>query len=573
MLVQSGVVSPEDVEEALRYSRETNVKLGQAIVALGLASEADICTALGRQFGMPVYTDLSRVNIDGAAARLLPESAARQRRALALSRTRNGNTGNDVITVAVADPLDYYALDDITDRLDPCEVDFVIAPESEILKYMPLLYKNTESIARYADQLKSEISRSAFETDVGGTLNVDDSSDAAVVNLLKSVFEDAIASKASDVHIEPDAGALRIRQRIDGRLTEQILPGSEIGAAIALRIKLMAGLDISEKRLPQDGRFYLKASGSSVDIDVRVSTLPTQYGESIVMRILNQAEGLLALEATGMPPDILERFRAQIRRPHGMILVTGPTGSGKTTTLYGALSEINTPEVKIITVEDPVEYHLPRVTQVQVNPKIGLGFANVLRSILRQDPDVILVGEMRDGETSEIGLRAAMTGHLVLSTLHTNDAVSSAMRLVNMGAPGYLVAGSLRAVLAQRLVRLVCPRCGGFCDPDPDEERFIEAALGVPAAEQRAHRFKRGNGGKGCQYCNFTGYKGRTGVYELLVVGEDMMDALRREDLELFARRARESPGYRPFAARAYELAVRGVTTLSEVIRLCEVTG
>ena len=570
VLVQSGIITSSDVEEALNYSKEMNLKLGQAVVALGLATEADICTALGQQLQMTVFTDLSKLNIDSNVVQMLPENIARQKRALAISKRVNPNTGNDVVTVVIADPLDYYGRDDIVDKLDPNEVEFVITPESEIVKYLPMLYRNTENIAKYADQLQSEITKSAFEVGATDTLNVDDeSSDAAVVNLLKSVFEDAINWKASDIHIEPDDGVLRIRQRIDGSLTEQILPNSDIGAAIALRIKLMAGLDISEKRLPQDGRFHITIAGNGVD--VRVSTLPTQYGESIVMRILNQATGLVSLDATGMPENILESMRVQIHRPHGMILVTGPTGSGKTTTLYGALNELNTPDVKIITVEDPVEFRLPRITQVQINQKIGLDFANVLRACLRQDPDVILVGEMRDKETSEIGLRGAMTGHLVLSTLHTNDAISSTMRLCDMGAPGYLVASSLKAVLAQRLVRRVCPKCGDYCDVEPSQERFIEAALGVPVEEQRQHKFKLGNKGKGCQYCNFSGYKGRIGVFELLVLNDAMMEALRRDDLEGFAKCAKESPIYKPLAKVAYDLAVDGITSIEEVMKLCEV--
>ena len=572
VLVQSGIITSKDVDDALSYSREMNLKLGQAVVALGLASEADICIALGQQLQMPVITDLSKLNIDNSVVQLIPENLARQKRALAISKSHDVNTDNDVITVVIADPLDYYGRDDIVDKLDPAQVDFVITPESEIVKYLPMLYRNTENIAKYANQLQSEITKSAFDTSNADTLNVDDtSSDAAVVNLLKSIFEDAINWNASDIHIEPDDGSLRIRQRIDGSLTEQVLNSSDIGAAIALRIILMAGFDISEKRLPQDGRFHIKIAGSGVD--VRVSTLPTQYGESIVMRILNQASGLVSLDATGMPPEILEKMRIQIHRPHGMILVTGPTGSGKTTTLYGALNELNTPDIKIITVEDPIEFRLPRITQVQINQKIGLDFANVLRACLRQDPDVILVGEMRDKETSEIGLRGAMTGHLVLSTLHTNDAISSTMRLVDMGAPGYLVASSLKAVLAQRLVRRICPKCGDYCDVESSQERFIESALGVPIEEQRQHKFRMGNKGKGCQYCNFTGYKGRIGVFEFLVLNDEMMDALRKDDLEEFAKRAKASPGYKPLAMVAYDLAVKGITSIEEVMKLAEING
>ena len=313
---------------------------------------------------------------------------------------------------------------------------------------------------------------------------------------------------ASDIHIEPDEGKLRIRQRVDGILQESVINERNIAAALVLRLKLMSGLDISEKRLPQDGRTNIRIKGRS--IDVRVSTMPIQHGESVVMRLLDQSAGLLTLDQTGMPEELLKRFRNLLNRPHGMILVTGPTGSGKTTTLYGALSELNLPAKKIITVEDPVEYRLPRINQVQVNSKIGLDFKGVLRTTLRQDPDIIMVGEMRDHETVEIGLRGALTGHLVLSTLHTNDSISSAIRLLDMGAPGYLAASSLRAIIAQRLVRRLCKNCRTEHRPDEEELFWIDNI--EPGAS--SHQFHRG---MGCQTCNQTGYRGRIGVFELLV--------------------------------------------------------
>lgn len=570
VLVQSGIITENDLSSALDYSKTNNVKIGQAVVALNFATEADICKALGQQLGMPVFPDLSKLNIDSTTVHLLPENISRQKRAIAISQSVNQNSGNKVVTVVIADPLDYPARDDITDALEPNEVDFVIAPEFEIVHYISQLYKNTDNIAKYANQLQTEVTQSVF--DIGGmeSLSVTDgSSDVAVVNLLRSVFEDAVSSNASDIHIEPDADVLRIRQRIDGSLTEQVLNNVDVAPAIALRLKLMSGLDISEKRLPQDGRFPITIAGKK--FDVRLSTLPTQYGESIVMRLLNQSNGLLTLESTGMPTDLLARFRLQLHRPHGMILVTGPTGSGKTTTLYGALNELNQSNMKIITVEDPIEYRLPRIQQVQVVSKIGLDFANVLRATLRQDPDIILVGEMRDQETSEIGLRGAMTGHLVLSTLHTNDAVSSALRFMDMGCAGYSVAGSLKAVLAQRLVRRICPKCAATYKPTKLMMNFINDALGVPIEEQELETFTLGNEGKGCQFCNFTGYKGRIGVFELLVLNQEMMDALRREDHEGFARAANQDPNYKPLAKMAYEFATKGLTSLEEVMRVSEI--
>jgi MSHA biogenesis protein MshE len=384
-----------------------------------------------------------------------------------------------------------------------------------------------------------------------------------VVKLLQSIFLDAMQVRASDVHIEPDETVLRIRQRVDGVLQEQVVKERRITSALVLRLKLMSGLDISEKRLPQDGRFSIKIKERKVD--VRLSTMPVEYGESVVMRLLDQTDGVTDLENVGMPADMLERFRRLIHMPHGLILVTGPTGSGKTTTLYGALQELNDVGKKIITVEDPVEYRLHRINQVQVNPKIDLSFARVLRSALRQDPDILLVGEIRDTETAEIALRAAMTGHLVLSTLHTNDAVSSAMRLVDMGTEGFLAATAIRAVLAQRLVRRLCEYCCTEHDPSPRDRAWVEKVSGVTLAP--AQRLQQASG---CHRCNNTGYRGRIGVFELLVINDEMADALRRTDSSAFVKAARASRGYQPLVKSAVLDAISGVTSLDEVFIVAE---
>jgi MSHA biogenesis protein MshE len=345
--------------------------------------------------------------------------------------------------IGMSDPTDIHALDDIQSQLGK-HVDFAVVSEADLLTAIETIYRRTQEIQDLASDLHEELSDGDFTLD---QLDDDtDASNAPVVKLLRTLFEDAVKAKASDIHIEPDEKVMRIRQRIDGVLQEQVMNEKRIASALVLRLKLMAGLDISEKRLPQDGRFNFKVGEAS--IDVRLSTMPVQYGESVVMRLLDQSSALMSLEQLGMPERISKLFRQQIHSPHGMILVTGPTGSGKTTTLYAALSELNSASKKIITVEDPVEYRLPRISQVQVNSKIDLSFARVLRAALRQDPDIVLVGEMRDTETVEIGIRASLTGHLVLSTLHTNDAVSTAMRLVDMGIEPYLAASSLRAILA-----------------------------------------------------------------------------------------------------------------------------
>ncbi len=372
-----------------------------------------------------------------------------------------------------------------------------------------------------------------------------------------------LVERASDIHIEPDEAVLRLRLRVDGVLQEQVMNEKRIAPALLLRLKLMSGLDIAEKRLPQDGRFHIRVKDKG--LDVRLSTLPTQYGESAVLRLLDPTAGIRPLAELGMPEDLLARFSRHIHHPHGLVLVTGPTGSGKTTTLYSALSVLNSPERKIITVEDPVEYRLARVQQVQVHTKIGLTFASVLRTALRQDPDVVLVGEMRDQETAEIGLRAAMTGHLVLSTLHTNDAVSTVHRLMDMGAPGYLIASALRAIIAQRLVRRVCPHCAAPYTPDAQAHAFL-ATLGATGEAPYV-------AGTGCTHCNQQGYRGRVGIYELLEPDEAMGDALRRGDTEGFTRAARESAGYRPLVAYALDAARKGETTLAEVMRLAGEDG
>ncbi len=387
--------------------------------------------------------------------------------------------------------------------------------------------------------------------------------DAPVVRLLKSLFEDAVQVGASDIHIEPDEKVLRIRQRVDGVLHEQVMKEKRIAAALVSRLKLVCGLDISERRLPQDGRFNVRVKGRSVDI--RLSTMPLQYGESVVMRLLDQSSGILQLEQVGMSPALLKRFRHQLHQPHGLVLVTGPTGSGKTTTLYGALNELNSFEKKIITVEDPVEYRLPRINQVQVHPKIGLDFARVLRAGLRQDPDIVMVGEMRDKETSDIALRAAMTGHLVLSTLHTNDSISTALRLIEMGAEGYVVASSLRAVLAQRLVRRICDGCKHEEDLDPGKKSWLRSYNGRIDMTARDQVFSEG---RGCPACNNTGYSGRIGIFELLEINFDLADALRRNDSAGFATIAQKMPSYVSLADSALVLALEGVTSMDEVLRV-----
>lgn len=551
LLVEEGIVTEQQVEQALAAQKATGRKLGAALIELDFLSEHQMLTFLSQQLDIPLI-DLSRANVDIDAVQLLPEVHARRLRALVIGRQQ------DTLRIAMSDPADLFAQEALLAQLPQYGLEFVIASEKQLVDGFDRYYRRTKEIASFAEQLQAEHQvTEAFDFSIEG----EDSDEVTVVKLINSLFEDAIQVGASDIHIEPDANVLRLRQRIDGVLHETLLNEVNIAPALVLRLKLMANLDISEKRLPQDGRFNIKAKGQSVDI--RMSTMPVQYGESVVMRLLNQSSGVRKLDESGIPAHLLERLRRQLKRPHGMILVTGPTGSGKTTTLYGALSELNVPGKKIITAEDPVEYRLPRVNQVQVNPKIDLDFSTVLRTFLRQDPDIILIGEMRDQETVEIGLRAALTGHLVLSTLHTNDAVDSALRMMDMGAPGYLVASAVRAVVAQRLVRKVCPDCK--TQDTVDEARKQWLAQRFP--NQVEGTFVRG---RGCQNCNLTGYRGRIGVFEMLELENDMMDMLRASDAVGFSRVARQSPSYKPLLASAMELAISGTVSLDEVMSLGE---
>lgn len=551
LLVEEGIITEQQVEQALVAQKTTGRKLGATLIDLGFLSEKQMLTFLSQQLDVPLI-DLSRLNIDVEAVQLLPEVHARRLRALVIGRNL------DSLRVAMSDPADLFAQESLLSQLPQYAIEFVIAPEKQLVDGFDRYYRRTKEIASFAEQLQAEHQvTEAFDFNIEDS----DSDEVTVVKLINSMFEDAIQVGASDIHIEPDDNVLRLRQRIDGVLHETLLNEVNIASALVLRLKLMANLDISEKRLPQDGRFNIKAKGQSVDI--RMSTMPVQYGESVVMRLLNQSSGLRGLEESGLPPELLTRLRSQLRRPHGMILVTGPTGSGKTTTLYGALSELNEPGKKIITAEDPVEYRLPRVNQVQVNPKINLDFSKVLRTFLRQDPDIILVGEMRDQETVEIGLRAALTGHLVLSTLHTNDAVDSALRMMDMGAPGYLVASAVRAVVAQRLVRKVCPDCKTEHHLEDSHRQWLLQRF----PNQVEANFVRG---RGCQNCNLTGYRGRIGVFEMLELEHDMMDALRANDAVGFARVARNSSRYKPLLASAMELALQGIVSFDEVMNLGE---
>jgi MSHA biogenesis protein MshE len=548
LLVLQGVLTPTQLDSALEERKRSGRRLGRILVEDGIATEEAIAQALAVQLKIP-YLQLSLQTVSPAVSRLLTEGQSRRFRAIPIDEA------GSAIRVGMSDPLDYQSYDEIQ-RILGRHLDLVVVTESRLDATLDKLHSRSDEISGLARELEQEM-----QFDAGGAEPIANGAsldDAPVAKLLQSLFDDAIRSRASDIHVEPQERKLQIRFRIDGALVLHTEAESRIAPAVVQRLKLLAGLDIAERRLPQDGRFVVRVRGNALDL--RMSSMPTQYGESVVLRLLPHDGGLLELDRLGMPAPILAKVRDFITLAQGMLLVTGPTGSGKTTTLYGVLAQMNSPDAKIITAEDPVEYRLPGITQVQVNEKIGLSFASVLRSTLRQDPDIVLVGEMRDKDTVETGLRAAMTGHMVLSTLHTIDAASTPIRLLDMGAPRYLIATSLRLVLAQRLVRAVCTQCARPYAPTPQEIVFLQTFAG-------------GTGGAfahspGCPQCNGTGYLGRLGVYELLDMGRGVVAAFNSGDIQTYMDAAHRETGELSLARHVSELVQSGRTTVSEAMRL-----
>jgi MSHA biogenesis protein MshE len=552
VLVEQQLISAEQLGQALELQRATGKKLGRILIEANLITEEALAHVLARQLRAP-FVNLKTFPLKTDLVRLLPETPARRFKAVVLEER------GDTLLVAMADPLDLFGFDELAKVLK-CRLIMAVVAESQLAAVFDKHYRRSDEISGLAKALEKDIGDAV---DFGTLQAAVGQEGAPVVRLLQSVFEDATRAGASDVHIEPQETELLIRNRVDGILQTLTQADKRIAPALAQRLKLMAGLDIAEKRLPQDGRFTLRLSDRT--LDVRMSTMPSQYGESVVMRLLGQGSSLRRLDQIGMPLDMLKRFRELLERDSGMLLVTGPTGSGKTSTLYGALSELDADKLKIITVEDPVEYRLPGLTQVQINDKIELSFARVLRAALRQDPDVILVGEMRDAETAEIGLRAAITGHLLLSTLHTKDTVSTPFRLLDMGAPPFMVATSLQAVLAQRLLRAVCKHCAEPHLASAQEQAWVNevhALNGQPAGAVNSVK------GRGCSECNGTGYQGRRGVYEMLELDPDMALAIQRSDAGAFLLAARRSLRGKTLADRSMELVLAGQTSLSEAMRI-----
>jgi len=548
ILVQERLTTPDVVEQALARAKATGERVGEALVAVGAVKSEDVLRALAEQQSL-AYLSRDELPSPLPIVKNLSPKYLRQYTVCPVS------IENGLLTVATADPLNTVVLDDLR-QFTGLAVKLVVSSAEAITEAIDRTYDGAATpLQRIVEGMEDE--GAGEEEDVNHLRDM--AFEAPVVRLVNLLVENAIDAEASDIHVEPFEDTLRVRYRLDGILFDQEAPPRRLQAAVTSRIKLMAEMNIAERRLPQDGRIRVTVRGRRVD--VRVSTIPTVHGESIVMRLLDRSSVFLPLEKLGFASAMLRRFEALIKRPHGILLVTGPTGSGKTTTLYGALDKINSPDRKIITVEDPVEYQLKGVNQIHVKPKIGLTFATGLRHIVRQDPDVILIGEIRDLETAEIAIQAALTGHLVFSTLHTNDAPAAITRLQDMGVEPYLVASVLEGVLAQRLVRRICAACRV---PDTPNAADLEA-LGIEGAGGRPL-----SRGRGCDECRGTGYRGRTGIYELFPITEDARSLILKRAPSREIRRCAIEAGMVTLRMDGWLKACEGVTTVEEILRVTQ---
>jgi type IV pilus assembly protein PilB len=560
LLVNEGLISQEQLQRALSEQKGSNEKLGTILVRLQFIHEDQLIGFLSRQYGIPSIT-LSQLDIDPDVVRLVPAQIARKYEVLPVKRTGNA------LTLAMADPTNVFALDDVA-FMTNLQVLPVVASQGAIRQTIERIYEpQVSALSEVITALEGEAPD--VEVVEGGEdvapskIDIfelkDASEEAPVVKLVNLILTDAIRRGSSDIHLEPYEKVFRVRYRIDGVLQEMMAPPKRLEPALLSRVKIMANLDIAERRLPQDGRIKIRYSNR--EIDLRVSTLPTIYGEKIVMRILDKEALTLDLSKLGFDDWSMENFKKAIHQPYGMILITGPTGSGKTTTLYSAVHTINTPDINIMTAEDPVEYNLKGINQVQINEEIGRTFAAVLRSFLRQDPDVILVGETRDLETAQIAIRAALTGHLVFSTLHTNDAPGTISRLQDMGIPPFLVASSILLVMAQRLARRVCKECR---DPYEVDEESLTAYGHVPQGLGKVTLYK----GKGCQACNFTGMKGRTAIYEVMPVTPEIRELILRGASTTETRDLATQQGMKTLRQAGLLKVLEGQTTAEEILRV-----
>jgi general secretion pathway protein E len=553
ILLETSSLTEEQLEQALAVQRERGIKLGEALVRLKFLRMEDILKALSIQLGFPYENKIDVESIPADLVANLPINFAKQNEVLPLRKE------GDTLWVAISDPTNFYALDDLR-MVFGCNIEPVIASAYEIVNAINAVYNRT---AETGDEAISELSEGGeIADDFNEPVDLLDADDEApIIRLVNTLLFRAVKQKASDIHVEPFERELLIRFRINGILYDIMRPPKRAQNAIISRVKIMSALNIAEKRLPQDGRIRIKIAGK--DVDIRVSTIPTSHGESVVMRLLDTSSVLLALETLGLVGTNLDVVKSLINRKNGIVLVTGPTGSGKTTTLYSCLSKLNSHELKIITVEDPVEYQLPGVNQMQVNPRIELTFASGLRAFLRQDPDVIMVGEIRDKETAEIAIQASLTGHLVFSTLHTNDACSSITRLVDMGVEPFLVSSSVVGILAQRLVRTVCRDCARRYTPDEKEL----AEIGLTLEDLKGRQIFRPIG---CPNCMETGYSGRTGIHEILMVTDEVRAELMKGSDASAIKKIAIAQGMKTLREDAAEKVLAGVTTIAEVLRVTQ---
>ncbi|HXH27612.1 MAG TPA: type IV-A pilus assembly ATPase PilB [Candidatus Polarisedimenticolia bacterium] len=561
MLIKAGLLTPPKLQEALEFQKTNGGKLGFNLVKLGFVKEEDITRVLSQQYGVPAI-NLGKIEIDDAVIKLIPSEVAQKYLIMPVSRT--GAT----LTIAMMDPTNVFAMDDIK-FMTGYNVEPVVASEVAIKDAIDRYYGSIHALElkKVMDEMAQEEADQNLELleeedDVDLAKLEASSEEAPVVRLVNLILTDSIKRGASDIHIEPYEKDFRVRFRIDGVLYEIMQPPMKLRDAITSRLKIMAKLDISEKRLPQDGRIKIKMKlqGKNREMDYRVSVLPTLFGEKIVLRLLDKENLMLDMTRLGFEQESLSKFEKAIFKPYGMVLVTGPTGSGKTNTLYSSISRVNTPETNIMTAEDPVEFNLHGINQVQMKEQIGLNFAAALRSFLRQDPNIILVGEIRDFETAEIAVKAALTGHLVLSTLHTNDAPSTVSRLMNMGIEPYLVATSVHLICAQRLVRRLCKECKEEVAMPP------QALMDIGYSQNEAGTVKLFKG-RGCQTCNNTGYKGRVGLYEVMEIGDALREMILTGASSIELKNKAQEEGMITLRGSGLRKLKAGLTTVEEVVR------
>jgi type IV pilus assembly protein PilB len=559
LLLGSGLITEAQLQEALDVQQRSPELLGKILINLGFCTETDVLKMLAQQMGVP-FVDLKRIKIVPVIAKSLPPHVAQRHKVIPISKDRTK------IVLAMANPLNVFAIDEVK-LVTGLSVSPVLVQEEQVLAAVHANYGVDESTAKALDSLrKLGVDPNSVETvDEDGDddiahMNVKQlTEDTPIVKLVNAIIVQAIEARASDIHIEPMKDKVRVRYRVDGVMGEIMTPPKKVQPALISRIKVLAELNIAERRKPQDGRINLLVAGK--EFDFRVSTYPTQHGEKVVMRILDKSSVLVGINRLGFSTDVQRVFEDLIHSPVGMVLVTGPTGSGKSTSLYSVLNQLNSVGTHILTVEDPVEYQLEGINQVQVNPQAGVMFASTLRSFLRNDPDIIMVGETRDKETAEIAIQAALTGHLVFSTLHTNDAPSAATRLIDMGIEPFLVASSLIGVLAQRLTRVLCPECKEPYKPTDDELR----SLSLTPEEGAGLTFYKPSG---CEFCEYRGYRGRIGIFELMMVDDQMKDLIVRKTSAVKLREIAIKTGMQTLQQDAIKKIIQGITSVEEALRV-----